>query len=145
MSMSFSVALQLALALACMPAILLAVLVGQITQPAPVYAASAALSTTYKLSFLDVAASQLDKRTYDADQRNERIAVASTSAIADHSAHGSAPVFGIKPTKAADLIPIKGVVLQGNQDHVTVKRNHALIAGLGWPRTTMPFRPNQPC
>jgi hypothetical protein len=141
MSMPLSVALQLALA--CMPAILLAVLAGQITQPAPVDPA-AALSATYKPTFSDASISQAEKRTPGEDQRNERIAVASMSAIADHPG-GSVSVFGTKTATAADLIPAKALVLQGNQDHVTVKINYASIPGLGWLRTTMPFRPNQPC
>ncbi len=142
MSIPFSVALQLALALACMPAILLAVLAGQITQPAPV---AAALSATYKPTFSDASISQAEKRTPGEDQRNERIAVVSMSAIANHPGHGLGPVFGIKTATAADLIPTNGVVLQGDHAHATVKVNHSLIAELGWPRTTMPLRSNQPC
>ncbi len=63
MSMPFSVALQLSLVLACVPAVILAILAGQITQPASVNSESAVLSTAYKPTFSDASASQAEKRT----------------------------------------------------------------------------------
>ena len=118
MNIPFSVALQLALALAAMPAIALA---GQIAQSAPVDPASAAFSTQSEPAVSDERFSPKQKLILGKD---ERTVVAGVS-------ESSTP---------AGLIPAQGVVLHVDQTKATVKIDHDPIPALGWPRMTMPFR-----
>lgn len=118
MNIPFSVALQLALALAGMPAPALA---GQVTQPAPVDPAPAAFSTQSEPPVSDARFSPKQKPILEKDKR---IVVAGVSESAT----------------STNLIPAKGIVLHVDQPKVTVKIDHDPIPALGWPRMTMPFR-----
>ncbi|MEO7465193.1 MAG: copper-binding protein [Nitrosospira sp.] len=121
MNIQFSVASQLALVLAWVPALALA---GQMTQPAPVDPIPAILSTKYE--------SALPSDPFLHEQKlipgkDTRIWVAGAS----------------EPTKSASskgLISGKGVVLTVDRANGTVKINHETIPGLDWPEMTMPFR-----
>ncbi|MDQ3185726.1 MAG: copper-binding protein [Pseudomonadota bacterium] len=133
MTLPFSVALQLALTLASVPALALA---GQIFQPVPT-----ALSTKYASSFSDEPLSQAQRRVIPSKDVSNVIAAA--SAAADHSSHGEAlppGPHGIKTASATSLIPAKGLVLKMDRANATVKIDHDPIPALDWPRMTMPFR-----
>ena len=118
MNIPFSVALQLALALAGMPALALA---GQIAQPGSADPAPAAFSTRSEPAVSDARISPQQKPILEKD---ERTVIAGVS----------------KSATSANLIPAKGVVLHVDQAKATVKIDHDPIPALGWPRMTMPFR-----
>ena len=120
MALQFSIALQLALVLALVPALAFA---GQMAQPAPVDLVPATLSAKY--------GSALPGDPFRQEQKlipgkNARILVASAS--------GSTP-----PASSKGFISGKGVVLKVDRASGTVKINHEPIPALDWPEMTMSF------
>lgn len=122
MAVPYSVAFQLALVLAYIPALALA---GHIAQPAPIDAAPAALSVMQDKSLFS------DDRFFQEQKlkrwKDEGTVVASASGAT-------------KTDVSTGLIPAKGVVLKVDQAKATVKIDHDPIPALNWPRMTMPFR-----
>ncbi|SCX80586.1 copper-binding protein [Nitrosospira sp. Nsp13] len=118
MNIPFSVASQLALALAGMPALALA---GQIAQPVPVDPAPSASLTQSGQAVSDERSSPKQKPILGKDERTVIAGVAESAT-------------------SANLIPAKGVVLHVDQAKATVKIDHDPIPALGWPRMTMSFR-----
>ena len=122
MTVRFSVALQLLLAVAFMPAMALA---DQITQLAPVDSAPTALSIGQTESIIthDRFSSERKPEYW----KEEGIVVANASQTT-------------KANGPSGLIPGKGVVVSVDRANATVKINHNPIPALDWPRMTMPFR-----
>lgn len=118
MTISCTIALQLALVLACVPTLALA---GQISPPTPIDAAPAVFSIQSEPAVADQRFSPKQRPILEEDKR---------TVVADVS-ESSAP---------AGLIPAKGIVLHVDQAKATVKIDHDPIPALGWPRMTMPFR-----
>ena len=121
MTIQFSVASQLALVLAWVPALALA---GQMVQPASVDPVPATLSTKYESALSSDPFLQEQKLKPGEDAR---ILVASASE-------------STKPASSKGLISGKGVVLKVDRANGTVKINHEPIPALDWPEMTMPFR-----
>jgi Cu(I)/Ag(I) efflux system protein CusF len=134
MTLPFSAALQLALVLACVPAITLTVLAAQIAPPASVDPKSSAMK--YESVFSSAPVSQAQKLIPGKDAS---IVIAAASEATGHKEHSAPAVPGTK-TAAAGLIPAKGVILQVDQAKATVEIDHDPIPALGWPSMTMPFR-----
>lgn len=120
MTIPFSVASQLALVLACVPALVLA---GQIDNSTPVDPMPARVSTKHEAEFND----RFFQKRAPILGKGARTFIASASVTAN---------AGPSPT----LIPGKGVVLKVDRANATVKMNHDPIPVLGWPRMTMPFK-----
>lgn len=131
MTLPFSAALQLALVLACVPAITLTVLAAQIAPPASVDPKSFAMK--YESAFSSAPVSQAQKLIPGKDAS---IVIAAASEPPGHKQHSATS----KTAAPADLIPAKGVVLQVDQAKATVNIDHDPIPALGWPSMTMPFR-----
>jgi Cu(I)/Ag(I) efflux system protein CusF len=121
MTIQFSVAPQLALVLAWVPALALA---GQMAQPASVDLVPATFSTKYESALSSEPFRQEPKLI---PGKNARILVASAS--------GSTPSASFK-----GLISGKGVVLKVDRASSTVKITHEPIPALDWPEMTMSFR-----
>ena len=134
MTMPFSAALQLALVLACVPAITLTVLAAQIAPTASVDPSPSARK--YESAFSSAPVSHAQKFIPDKDVSAVIVAASETPGHKEHSV----PLGPGTKTAAAGLIPAKGVVLQVDQAKATVKINHDSIPALGWPSMTMPFR-----
>lgn len=134
MTLPFSVALQLALVLACVPAITLTVLAAQIAPPASVDPKPSAMK--YESAFSSAPVSQVKRL---APGKETFTVIAAASETTGHKEHSAPAVPGTK-TAAADLIPAKGVILQVDQAKATVEIDHDPIPALGWPSMTMPFR-----
>ena len=135
MTLPFSVALQLALALACVPAITLTVLAAQIAPPASVDPKPSAMK--YESAFSSAPVSQAQKLI---PGKETSIVIAAASEATGHKEHSAPAVPGTKTAVPAGLIPAKGVVLQVDQAKATVEIDHDPIPALGWPSMTMPFR-----
>ena len=129
MTIQFSVARQLALALAWVPALAFG---GQITYPAPVDPTPVNISPRYQT---EVSTDQfLSKQKLTAGSGKDERTLAVSSAVAANTAINTAA------TADKGLIPGRGVVLTINRANATVKMNHDPIPALNWPRMTMPFR-----
>jgi Cu/Ag efflux protein CusF len=120
MTNEFSVASQLALALAWMPALAFG---GQNTDPTPRNPMLATVSIYYEAAF-DDRFFQKQELTLGKDART----LAARSSVATNTAASST------------LIPGRGVVLKVDRANATVTINHDPIRALDWPRMTMPFR-----
>lgn len=131
MTLPFSVALQLALVLACVPAITLSVLAAQIASPASINPRPSVVK--YESTFPNTPASQARKL---ASSKNVSFVILAASETPEYKEHSASP----KTAAPAGLIPAKGVVLQVDQAKATVNIDHDPIPVLGWPSMTMPFR-----
>lgn len=131
MTLPFSVALQLALALACVPAITLSVLAAQVAPPASVDPSLSVMK--HEAAFSNTPVSLGKKPASGRDVPSLILAASDTPGHKEHSATS-------KTASPADLIPAKGVVLQVDQAKATVNIDHDPIPALGWPSMTMPFR-----
>lgn len=120
--MSFSIALQLALVLACVPAITLTVLAAQI---APLAQVDSTLSS---------APISHAQKPIPGNDVSVVIVAASDPGHKEHSASS-----GTKPAPSKGLISGKGVVLKVDRANATVKIDHDPIPALDWPKMTMPF------
>lgn len=133
MTIQFSVARQLALALAWalawVPALAFA---GQITYPAPIDPTPVNISPRYQA---ELSTDQFlpEQKLAAGSGKNERILAVSSAMAANTAANTAA-------TADKGLIPGRGVVLTIDRANSTVKMNHDPIPGLNWPRMTMPFR-----
>lgn len=135
MTLPFSAALQLALVLACLPAITLTVLAAQITPQASVDSKPSAMK--YESAFSSAPGSQAKKLTPGKDVF---AVIVAASEGTGHKEHSAPPAPGTKTAAPAGPIPANGVVLQVDQAKATVKIDHDPIPALGWPSMTMPFR-----
>jgi Cu(I)/Ag(I) efflux system protein CusF len=129
MTIQFSVARQLALALAWVPALAFG---GQITYPTPVDPTPVNISPPYQTELSDDRFLQKQKLTSESGKDARTLAV--SSAMAANTATNTAA------TAAKGLIPGRGAVLTVDRANATVKMNHDPIPALNWPRMTMPFR-----
>lgn len=110
MTMPFSIALQLALVLACVSAITLTVLAAQMAPLARVDSTLSNASVSYAQKPIP--------------GNNVPIAIGATSKTPGHKGHG--PSSGTKPAPFKGLISAKGVVLKVDRANATVKINQAL-------------------
>jgi Cu(I)/Ag(I) efflux system periplasmic protein CusF len=128
MTIQFSAALQLALALAGVPALASG---GQIVHPAtldPTSANASPSSQTYEAASSNDGLLQQQKAT-----PGKEIRTLAVNSVAAASAATAAPA-------TAGLIPGKGVVLKVDRANATVKLDHEPIPALNWPKMTMLFR-----
>lgn len=129
MTIQFSVARQLALALAWVPALAFG---GQITYPGPVDPTPVNISPRHQTELSDDQFLPKQKLTSGSGKNAQTRAVSWVMA-ANTAANTAA-------TAARGLIPGRGVVLTIDRVNATVKMNHDPIPALNWPRMTMPFR-----
>lgn len=122
MTVRFSVALQLLLAVASVPAMALA---DQINQLAPFDLAPTVLLTGQTKS--TITHDRFFPEQKPESWKEEGIVVASASETA-------------KAGRSTGLIPGKGVVVKVDRAKALVTINHDPIPALDWPRMTMPFR-----
>ena len=120
MTTRFYAASQLALALACMPAVTLG---GKDHRPAPVDPTRAPVAIKYEAAFDD----RLLQTQKPIPGKDAGTLIASTAEAK-------------KTPSPKDLISAKGVVVKVDAANATVKINHEPIPALDWPRMTMPFR-----
>ncbi|WON73685.1 copper-binding protein [Nitrosospira sp. Is2] len=125
MTIQFSVARQLALALAWVPALAFG---GPITYAAPVDPTPVNISPRYPTELSDDRFLQKQKLTSGSGKDALTLAA------------GSAAAASTAATAATGLIPGRGVVLTIDRANATVKMNHDPIPALNWPRMTMSFR-----
>jgi Cu(I)/Ag(I) efflux system protein CusF len=133
MAMPFSVALQLALVLACLPAITLTVLAAQIIPPAEV---DSRLSVPIKResAFSNAPIAHAQKLIPGDDVSPVIMAASETPGHKEPSAPTNT-----KTAVAADIHPAKGIVLHVEQAKATVKIDHDPIPG--WvDKDGIPFR-----
>jgi Cu(I)/Ag(I) efflux system protein CusF len=128
MTIQFSAALQLALALAGAAALASG---GQIIHPAALDPTSPNVSPS--------------SQTYEAASSNDELLMQQKATPGKEIRTLAANSAGAANTAAATpattgLIPGKGVVLKVDRANATVKMNHEPIPALNWPRMTMPFR-----
>lgn len=121
MTIWFSVALQLLLAVAFMPAMALA---DQITQLVPVDSAPTVLLVGQTKS--TIIHDRFSPEQKPENWKEEGIVVASASEAT-------------KASGPTGLIPGKGIVVKVDRANATVTINHDPIPALDWPRMTMPF------
>jgi Cu(I)/Ag(I) efflux system periplasmic protein CusF len=129
MTIQFSVARPLALALAWLPALAFG---GQITYPAQVDPTPVNLSPRYQTELSTDRF--LPKQKLTAGSGKHARTLAASSAMAANTATNTAA------TADKGLILGRGVVLTIDRANATVKMNHDPIPALNWPRMTMPFR-----
>ena len=128
MTIQFYAALQLALALAGVPALASG---GQIVHPAtpnPTSANVSASSHTYETASSNGELLQQQKAT-----PGKQIRTLAVNSVAAESTATAAPA-------TTGLISGKGVVLKVDRANATVKLNHEPIPALNWPKMTMSFR-----
>jgi Cu/Ag efflux protein CusF len=128
MTIQFSAALQLALALVCVPAMASGEQIAHPASRGPTSANVSPSSQTYEAASSNDELLQQQKAT-----PGKEIRTLAVNSVAAASTATAAPA-------TTGLISGKGVVLKVDPANATVKLNHEPIPTLNWPKMTMPFR-----
>jgi Cu(I)/Ag(I) efflux system protein CusF len=126
MTIQFSAALHLALALAGVPALASGGQIVRFATPDPTSANISPSSGTYEATSSNDELLQQQKATPGKEIRTLAVNVGANTAAA--------------AAATTSLISGKGVVLKVDRANATVKLNHEPIPALNWPKMTMPFR-----